>query len=178
MRRNVAASRLPIAPFLPIRICFELRISDFRLRRDALLVPFRGYYTVLAVRRPQRGFPLLLWRRGGSTRAPRRAGRPIGTPDSFKQPGGAGNPKVEGRRSKSAGEARSSFTGGDYFRAAQLTAETRRARRGKPSPASFLCTAIVCIVRRLQRNFASSCSSTSTFGLLITSEVPASKMRK
>ncbi len=30
----------------------------------ALLVPFRGHYRDLAVRRPQRGFPLLLWRRG------------------------------------------------------------------------------------------------------------------
>jgi hypothetical protein len=29
LRRNVAASRLPIAPFLAIRICFGFRASDF-----------------------------------------------------------------------------------------------------------------------------------------------------
>ena len=33
LRRNVAVSRLPIAPFLAIRICFGFRASDFRLRR-------------------------------------------------------------------------------------------------------------------------------------------------
>ena len=30
LRRNVAASRLPIAPFLAIRICFGFRASNFR----------------------------------------------------------------------------------------------------------------------------------------------------
>ena len=89
-----------------------LRPSDFRLRRAA---PFRGYYRARAVRRPQRGFPLLLWRRGGSTRAPRRAGRPIGTPDSFKQPGGAGNPKVEGRRPKPEARRGARFFRGRRF---------------------------------------------------------------
>ena len=29
LRRNVAVSRLPIAPFLAIRICFGFRASDF-----------------------------------------------------------------------------------------------------------------------------------------------------
>ena len=62
----------------------------------------------------------------------------------WAQPGGAGNPK-------SAGEARSLFADGDSFRAAHLTAETRR---GKPSPASFRCTAIVEIARSLRKSVA------------------------
>ena len=125
--------------------------------------------------------------------------------------------KSEARRSwkitirRPQGKARSFLAGGDSFRAAHLTAETRRAQPGgavnpkfearnskqiridgngpigkrkdakflrklraistiavqrrKPSAASFLCTAIVCIARSLQRNFASSSASTSAFDL-------------
>ena len=57
--------------------------------------------------------------------------------------------KVEGRNPKPEG-GRGSFADGDSFRAAHLTAETRRARRGKPSPASFLCAAIAKVVRKLR----------------------------
>ena len=57
--------------------------------------------------------------------------------------------KSEIRNPKGAG--RSSFASGDSFRAAHLTAEARRTRRRKPSPASFLCTAIAEVVRKLRR---------------------------
>ena len=54
------------------------------------------------------------------------------------------------RNPKSAG-GRSPFASVDSFQAAHLTAETRRAQRRKPSPASFLCTAIVEIARSLRK---------------------------
>ena len=131
----------------------------------------------------------------GNPKSEDRRGRPgviLAGGDSFRaahltaetrraQPGGAVNPKFEARNSKQIridGNGPIGKRKDAKFLRKLRAISTIAVQRRKPSAASFLCTAIVCIVRRLQRNFASSCSSTSTFGLLITSEVPASKMRK
>ena len=85
-------------------------------------------------------------RKGAETQGFRLLGRGLNAKTQRRSPA---EPEIRSPQ----GGGRSSFASGDSFRAAHLTAETRRAQRRKPSPASFLCALRVSAVKFLAREF-------------------------
>ena len=89
-------------------------------------------------------------RKGAETQGFRLLGRGLNAKTQRRSPA---EPEIRSPQ----GGGRSSFASGDSFRAAHLTAETRRAQRRKPSPASFLCALRVSAVKFPARDFLAAC---------------------